>query len=578
MQTSSVTIGARARSGPLGALRGLVVSAVLLLAAACSGGINNVTPPAPAAPSNLNYPNTQATVGVAVRITPTVTGLVQTYTSPGLPAPLALDPNTGIITGTLAAALPPTACTVTASNNVGSTSWTFTLSASVQGAPAITRFGTAQTQVAAGVPTMLSWSLTGATSVSIDNNIGDVTGSTWVRVNPGATTTYTLTAVNASGASWSTATLTVTGQVTYQNAFKAPATPVSLPVHDGTTHLMGDRKVVMTAGDTTATLVYDLQSGQVSSGQPTSIQHQGGTSVALPDGLHVLIFGGEDASGNPVAGVDQLILNGDGTVSSQAMQPMLLARTAFTVSLLPNGKLVIAGGLVSATDATAAVELYDPAVTNAAGQVIGQATSLGNLAQPSAGHGAMVYSGKVYLLNGYNSTVVSRHVANVQIIDPVAQTCSLGTALPEPAFASGLADLGNGKALLAGGEAEGDVVVTNGYVFDPSAASGQGGFTATGPMTGPRHLFTPVPLANGTVLVAGGTNTAGNPDNALASSEVFDPVAMTFTALTGSPMATPRQSYRPAKLPNGSVLFPGGTVSTDASGNPSFTDAVEFFN
>jgi len=59
---------------------------------------------------------------------------------------------------------------------------------------------------------------------------------------------------------------------------------------------------------------------------------------------------------------------------------------------------------------------------------------------------------------------------------------------------------------------------------------------------------------------------------------VFDPVAMTFTALTGSPMATPRQSYRPAMLPNGTVLFPGGTVSTDASGNPSFTDAVEFFN
>ena len=64
----------------------------------------------------------------------------------------------------------------------------------------------------------LGWYVTGATSLSIDNGIGTVTGTT-ARVHPARTTTYTLTASNAGGSTTATCTLTV---------FPATAGPTSL--------------------------------------------------------------------------------------------------------------------------------------------------------------------------------------------------------------------------------------------------------------------------------------------------------------------------------------------------------------
>jgi len=59
-------------------------------------------------------------------------------------------------------------------------------------------------------PSLLSWTTTGAASVSIDNGIGVVALSGSLSVNPLVTTTYTLTATGPGGAVTSTATITVT--------------------------------------------------------------------------------------------------------------------------------------------------------------------------------------------------------------------------------------------------------------------------------------------------------------------------------------------------------------------------------
>ncbi len=55
---------------------------------------------------------------------------------------------------------------------------------------------------------LLAWTVTGATSLSIDQGIGTVTGTSWW-VHPTTTTTYTLTASNANGSSTATCTATV---------------------------------------------------------------------------------------------------------------------------------------------------------------------------------------------------------------------------------------------------------------------------------------------------------------------------------------------------------------------------------
>jgi uncharacterized protein YkwD/chitodextrinase len=65
--------------------------------------------------------------------------------------------------------------------------------------------------VSSGQAATLSWSVSGVSTVTIDNGVGDVTGSVSKPVSPVQTTTYRLTAANSNGAVTATATVTVSG-------------------------------------------------------------------------------------------------------------------------------------------------------------------------------------------------------------------------------------------------------------------------------------------------------------------------------------------------------------------------------
>jgi hypothetical protein len=60
----------------------------------------------------------------------------------------------------------------------------------------------------------LAWSVDGATSISIDNGVGDVTGTTSKEITVNATTTFTMTASNANGVSSKQVIVTITGTTT----------------------------------------------------------------------------------------------------------------------------------------------------------------------------------------------------------------------------------------------------------------------------------------------------------------------------------------------------------------------------
>jgi peptidoglycan-associated lipoprotein len=75
--------------------------------------------------------------------------------------------------------------------------------------PAIGYFSAEPTTVTVGQPSSLRWSVTDATSVKIDNNIGDVSPNGRRGVYPTATTTYHLTATGPGGTSEADATVTV---------------------------------------------------------------------------------------------------------------------------------------------------------------------------------------------------------------------------------------------------------------------------------------------------------------------------------------------------------------------------------
>ncbi len=78
----------------------------------------------------------------------------------------------------------------------------------VPDSPNVLRFEATPAVLAQGESAELSWEVTGAENISIDNGVGEVRGSS-VRVSPTATTTYTLTATNERGSTTANTTVAV---------------------------------------------------------------------------------------------------------------------------------------------------------------------------------------------------------------------------------------------------------------------------------------------------------------------------------------------------------------------------------
>ncbi len=77
--------------------------------------------------------------------------------------------------------------------------------------PTITSLSASASEVTSGGSATLSWNVSNATAIIVDNGVGTVNATGSAAVTPAVTTTYTLTAVNAAGAVNQSVTVTVTG-------------------------------------------------------------------------------------------------------------------------------------------------------------------------------------------------------------------------------------------------------------------------------------------------------------------------------------------------------------------------------
>ena len=255
------------------------------------------------------------------------------------------------------------------------------------------------------------------------------------------------------------------------------------------------------------------------------------------------------------------------------------SRYQHSATLLNNGKILIAGGVTcpsaSSCSYLSSAEVYDPAT--------GTSVNTGSMATPRAAPAVLLANGKVLIAGGATCDYGNCGSQNTaEVYDPVTGTFSSGGTLQSARDGQTMTLLADGRVLIAGGEfcsvsggsenrsepLFGDArlvyasfspvifsttcsALRTVEVYDPVS----GVFTYTEPMHTARYNAAATRLADGRVLIVGGSDEF----NPLYSAEIYDPSDGTFTELP-SGLGLPRTSPAATLLDNGLVLISGGST------------------
>jgi hypothetical protein len=244
------------------------------------------------------------------------------------------------------------------------------------------------------------------------------------------------------------------------------------------------------------------------------------TATLLPNG-NVLIAGGENGFGNNL-NTAEIYHAADGTFSAPVT--MTSAHVAHTATLFTSGplqgKVLIVGGDVLGEGTnipTNVAELYDP--------VANTFTATGPLNVARANHVAVLLpNGKVLIAGGVNGS--NQAEVSAELYDPVAQTFSftgpLGSAQSSPAAVL----LANGQVLVLGGT--GTAGQDNqAQMYNPVS----GTFSTILGMVSPRADFPVVTLSDGTLLITGGFDAPSSVTNAEIYYPGAAPIQIVATTL-----------------------------------------------
>jgi hypothetical protein len=181
----------------------------------------------------------------------------------------------------------------------------------------------------------------------------------------------------------------------------------------------------------------------------------------------------------------------------------------------------------------------------------GTFTTTGSLNTPRYYHTAtLLPNGKVLLAGGY-SNAVGTPLATAELYTPSTGTFSYTGSLRTGREMHTATPLSNGEVLIAGGitGATSSTATFTAELYNP--ANGQ--FSYTGNLNTARYNASATLLSNGQVLLTGGDNSSGF---ALSSAELYDPVSGKFSYTTGS-LNTARDKHSATLLGNGEVLIGG---------------------
>ena len=243
--------------------------------------------------------------------------------------------------------------------------------------------------------------------------------------------------------------------------------------------------------------------------------------------------------------------------------PLNVARSRHTTSVLASGKVLVAGGYTGFQNnpsSTATYELYDQAT-----ETWDMVTSVSS---PRANHTATVLAnGKVLVTGGRHN---NNALASAELYDATTGLWIDIEPMNYPRFFHTATLLENGKVLVTGGlSGEGFSIGKTAEIYDPAIGS----WTLVDHMSIIRWGHSATLLENGKVLVAGGSGPAGDGIYTL-TAETYDPFENVWRNV--GHLNTPRGFHGALRLADGTVLVAGGLTMPSQQGNVTIT--AEIYN
>lgn len=232
-----------------------------------------------------------------------------------------------------------------------------------------------------------------------------------------------------------------------------------------------------------------------------------------------------------------------------------------TAQLLPDGKVLLAGGMPANGAVEASAELYDP--------VARRFSSLPEMRRPRVGAASAVLpDGDVLIAGGSDGHAC---LASAEIYVFGRRVFRPAMDMHAPRCGAQAFVLKDGRVLLAGGSTSSDDgQQSEAEIYDPRT----GTFARTGSMHVPRSSFAGAVLRDGKVLVMGGWSAGTYPGRTIEkSAELYDPTTGRFST-TGS-MTAQRYKMAAVRLDDGRVLVIGGSDARDWHG---ISDTTEIYD
>jgi Kelch motif/Galactose oxidase, central domain len=224
-------------------------------------------------------------------------------------------------------------------------------------------------------------------------------------------------------------------------------------------------------------------------------------------------------------------------------------REEHTATLLPNGKILVAGGTDGRGKVLASAELYDPARNRWTSARSMAATRIDQTA-------TLLPSGKVLVAGGVVMPYPAPSLASAELYDPSTNAWSMAAPMIESRTRHTATLLPDGRVLVVGGQRfdfhDGGLFPgrpTDAEIYDPTANR----WAPTASMGASRLAQTATQLPDGRVLITGGLDADGV---ALKSTEIYN--AQQDRWISAAPMAIARSGHVATLMANGDVLVATG--------------------